>query len=327
MASDKKSSLLYILKILQENTDETHPLTYAMIGDKLYSNYGIEIERKTIASSIDILVEHGYDIVKCGKNGLYLGERDFEDGELLFLIDAIYSSKSMPSKYAKDLANRLTKNFSKFKKKRFNHLEKIDDETNTDNKQIFYNIEILNEAIEQKKKVEFQYAAYGIDKKLKLRGEGKVYKINPYFMVNNRGKYYLVCNYDKYNDFANYKIDYISTVKILDEPVKPIEVVSGDDRFSVKDYIKEHIYMMNGKTISAKLKILKEEKINDLIDWFGQSVDFSKSKNEIFAEFKVNEDSLIYWALQYGEFFEIVEPLETREKIKNRLKQILEKYN
>ena len=99
MASDKKSSLLYILKILQDNTDSNHLMTYAMIADKLYSSRGIEIERKTIASSVDILIEHGYDIVKCGKNGLYLGERDFEDGELLFLIDAIYSSKSMPTNY------------------------------------------------------------------------------------------------------------------------------------------------------------------------------------------------------------------------------------
>ena len=120
MASEKKSSLLYILKILQENTDENHTLTYADIGEKLYSGFGIEIERKTIASSIDILSEHGYDIVKCGKKGLYLGERDYEDGELLFLIDAIYSSNSMPTKYAKDLVSKLTQNYSRFKKKKFN---------------------------------------------------------------------------------------------------------------------------------------------------------------------------------------------------------------
>ena len=88
--------MLYILKILEEWTDDKHLMTYAMIIDKLYSVYGIEIERKTVASNVDVLIEHGFDIVKCGKNGLYLGERDYEDGELLFLIDAIYSSKSMP---------------------------------------------------------------------------------------------------------------------------------------------------------------------------------------------------------------------------------------
>ena len=327
MANDKKSSLLYVLKILQEYTDEKHLLTYAEIGEKLYSVYGVQIERKTIASTIDILAEHGYDIVKCGKNGLYLGSRDFEEGELLFLIDAIYSSKSMPSKYAKDLANRLSKSYSKFERKRFNHLEKIDDETKTDNKQIFYTIEILNDAIEQKKKVEFQYGAYDIDKKLKLRGDGKFYKINPYFMVNSRGKYYLVCNYDKYETLANYKIENIANIKILDEEEKPIEEICGDKKFSIRDYIKEHIYMVSGKTIDAKIKINTEDKINDFIDWFGKEVDIAKVNGEIIASLKVNEDSLIYWLLQYGEHFELIQPLTTRDKIKERLSGILKKYN
>ena len=138
MANEKKSAVFYILKILQEDSDENHKLTYQTIADKLYSNYGVEIERKTIACCIDLLEDQGYEIIKCGKNGLYLGERDFEEGELLFLIDAIYSSKSMPTKYAKDLAARLTKSFSKYEKKKFNHLEKIDDGTTTDFFQFFF---------------------------------------------------------------------------------------------------------------------------------------------------------------------------------------------
>lgn len=326
MANDKKSSLLYILKILQESTDEKHLLTYAGIAEKLYSGYGVEIERKTIANSVDILADFGYDIVKCGKNGLYLGTRDYEEGELLFLIDAIYSSKSMPSKYAKDLAERLSKSFSRFERKKFNHLEKIDDGAKPDNKQIFYTIELLNDAIEQKKKVEFQYVSYGVDKSLKFRGDGKFYKINPYFMVNSRGKYYLVCNYDKYNTLANYKIENIANIKVLDEQAKPIESVCGDNKFSIKEYIKEHIYMVTGVTIDAKIRIEKEEKVNDFIDWFGKDVSIAQNGNDIIACLKVNEDSLIYWLLQYGENFEILEPARTRNKMKETLEKILKKY-
>lgn len=326
MTSEKKSGLFYMLEVLKEYTDENHLMTYSMIAEKLEMLYGVTIERKTIASNIDVLTEQGFDIVKCGKNGLYLGARDFEEGELMFLIDAIYSSKSMPSKYAKDLAERLAKGFSKFKRKRFNHLEKFDDGSNTDNREIFYNIEILNEAIENRKKVEFQYGAYGIDKKLTLRGDGKVYKISPYFMVNSRGKYYLVCNYDKYDDLSNYKIECISNVRILDEDVKPIEAVCDSSRFSIKEYIKEHIYMMAGKTIHARVKIETQEKVNDFIDWFGKDVQFFKSGDKIEAMLKVNEDALVYWALQYGEHVEILEPESAREKIKKSLAKMLEKY-
>ena len=41
------------------------------------------------------------------------------------------------------------------------------------------------------------YQLFGVDskdKKLQFKREGKVYKINPYEMVNNHGKYYLGCN-------------------------------------------------------------------------------------------------------------------------------------
>lgn len=326
MASDKKSCLLYILNILKEYTDEKHLMTYQMIGDKLYDSFGILIERKTIASNIDVLTENGYDIVKCGKNGLYLGSRDFEEGELLFMIDAIYSSKSMPTKYAKDLVKRLTSSFSKYEKKRFNHLEKIDDGTRTDNREIFWTIEVLNDAIEQKKKVEFQYSAYGIDKKLAVKGDGKFYKINPYFMVNNRGKYYLVCNYDKYNDISNYKIECISNIKILDEDSKPIESIEGGEKFSIKDYMKEHIYMVAGGSVSAEVEITNPQRVNDFIDWFGKDVDIREVNGKIVASLKVNEESLVYWALQYAESVEILKPLSTREKMKTIIQKLSKKY-
>ena len=232
----------------------------------------------------------------------------------------------MPTKYAKDLVDRLTKNLSMHKKKRYKYLEKIDDGVRTDNKEIFWTIEILNEAIENKKKVEFQYGAYDIDKKLKLKGDGRFYKINPYFMVNNKGKYYLVCNYDKYNDISNYKIECISNTKIIDEDIKPITALPNNEKFSVKDYVKEHIYMVFGASVNATIKIKSEDKVNDFIDWFGKDVEFEKKDSEIFATLKVNEESLIFWALQYGQYVEVIKPLETRNKIREILKNMVSTY-
>lgn len=326
MISEKKGSVLYTLEVLKAYSDEQHLLTYDIIADKLYHGYGLEIERKTIARDISILQEFGYDIVKKGNRGLYLGFRDFEEGELLYLIDAIYSSKFMPTKYAKDLVERLTKNHSNFKKKKYKYLEKIDDGVRTDNKEIFWTIEILNEAIEKKKKVEFQYGAYGIDKKIKLKGDGKFYKINPYFMVNNKGKYYLVCNYDKYDDVSNYKIECISNIRILDEDIKSITELPNNQNFSVKDYVKEHIYMAFGGSVDAEVKLASEDKINDFVDWFGKDSSIECKNGEIIAKLKVNEESLIFWALQYGQHVEVLKPLETRNKIKKIVQDMLLKY-
>lgn len=324
--NDKKSSVLYVLEILQKYTDNQHMLTYSAISDKLRNIYDIEIERKTIARDIDILIDKGYDVVKNGNYGVYLGLRDFEEGELRYLIDAIYSSRSMPTKYAMDLVDKLTKDHSVYERKQYNHIEKLDDGSRSDNKQLFLTIEILNEAIEQGKKVEFQYGAYGLDKKLEVKNEGKFYKINPYYLVNNHGKYYLVCNYDKYDNLANYKVESITNIRIINEPIRPITTLPGQEDFSIKRYMQEHIYMMAGESVQAKLKVDKLEKVNDIISWFGDKIRLTQHNRDIFVDLKINEDSLIYWALQYGESVEILEPLETREKMKQTLKNILSKY-
>ena len=324
--SERKNSVLNVLEILRKYSDETHPLTYSQIIEKLNSNYDIEVERKTVARDIDILLSNNFDIVKCGNKGLYLSERKFTDGELLFLIDAIYSSRSIPVKDAKNLVEKLMDDYSIYEKRKFTHLEKIDVGKIVNNKQIFYTIELLNDAIEQGKKVEFQYNVFDIDKKLKPKKDGKVYKVNPYFLVNNHGKYYLVCNYDKYDNLGNYKIECISNIKILNEDIKPLKSLPGQEKFSINKYMEEHIYMLAGKSVKTTIKIENEDRINDIVSWFGDKIHLYKLNNEIFADFTVDEDSLVYWAMQYGQTVEVLEPEETREKIKTLLRDMIKKY-
>ena len=326
MVSQKKSSVLYILDILREYTDSNHCLTYAGIIDKLKSLYDLDIERKTVARDIDLLIYKGYDIIKRGNNGVYLASRKLEEGELLYLIDAVYSSKSIPSKYAKELVEKLTEDYSIYDKKRYKYLEKLDDQSKTNNKQLFYTIEILNQAIEQGKKVEFQYLTYGLNKQKELKYDGKKYKISPYFMVNNHGNYYLVCNYDKYNNLANYKIESIANINILDEQARPLTSLPNTENFSVSKYISEHIYMVTGKTVSAKLKVASQKYINDIVGWFGDNISFNLAGDQIYAHLTVNEEALVYWALQYAEQVEVLEPQSTRDKIKGVLNVLNKKY-
>lgn len=85
--------------------------------------------------------------------------------------------------------------------------------------------------------------------------------------------------------------------------------------------------MFGRKTVFAKMKMLNSYAINVVMDWFGVNARISKKDDEVFAEIETNEDALIYWALQYGESVELVSPLETREKIKEKIKNINNQYN
>ena len=40
-----------------------------------------------------------------------------------------------------------------------------------------------------------------------------------------------------------------------------------------------------------------------------------------------NQDALRYWALQYGPYVEIIEPVELRESLRDDVKKMFEKYS
>ena len=82
--TNQKLKLLYLLKILNEKTDENHCLTTQELIDEL-ALYDIRAERKSIYDDIECLNVFGYEVeyIKAKKGGgYYLAERDFELPEL-----------------------------------------------------------------------------------------------------------------------------------------------------------------------------------------------------------------------------------------------------
>ena len=57
MIENKKSSIILILKVLEEYTDEEHLLTQQQIIDKISQLYNIDLERKSVSNSISLLIE------------------------------------------------------------------------------------------------------------------------------------------------------------------------------------------------------------------------------------------------------------------------------
>lgn len=325
--SDKKLSILYLLDILKQYTDENHSLTYSEIDQKLQTKFGIRLDAKTIAKYVNLLQDYGIDIKKRGNNGCSIISRNFDTSELCFLIDAIFSSRSISSQYAKNLIQILLKESSIYEKNKYNYIYKADEIARINNKEFFYTIDTISRAIEENKQISFTYNEVLLNKKLKARFDGKEFIINPYFMINNHGKYYLVCNYDKYNSLSNYKIENISNIKILDTKIKPLQLLKDSQNFDISSYINEHIYMFSGKTIQTTIKIKNPKVLNDIVDWYGENIIVKEKDNEIFISFNVNEQAFLYWALQYGLNIEIIKPKSTRDKYIEILKEIINKYN
>ena len=201
----------------------------------------------------------------------------------------------------------------------------------TPNKQLFYSIDILNEAIEFGKQVEFEFLEFtaGNELKPRTRADGTVrnYIINPYRIVMARGNYYLICNYDKYDYISDYRIDRIINIQLSDSSAKDIRNVKGCEQgFNLSDYMASHIYMFSGPLVHATLRV-KKYILNDIADYFGTAVDFSdETETDITVRVKVYEQDLFLWAVQYAEHVVVLSPDSLRDKVKERLEYALKLY-
>mgnify|MGYP000224842975 FL=1 len=322
-SSNKKLSILYTLQVLRDYSDENHLLSQNDIVIKINNIYGMTCERKSIATNIDSLIDFGYDIVKTNA-GSYLASREFEPSEIRFLVDAVFSSKSINSKQSRELAKKLSEFLSVYQRKQYKYVYKTDELNRTDSKELFYNVDIINEAIENNKQIEFDYIRNGYKSN---NTKKHPYIVNPYCLINNQGKYFLVCNYDYFDEIGNYKLERIHNIKILDTPIKPVTQVKGfENGLDIAKYVNENIYMFATKTINATVKIHREEAANYVEEWFGKNASLYEKENSIFADITANETSLIYWCLQYGEDIELLSPKDTRDKIKEIVKQINKRY-
>ena len=318
---------LKVLEILRQESDKRHPLTLQKIADKLAEecdSTGTHGNRHTARAYVEALQENDYPIMRTSR-GYYL-EPNFEDGELRMLIDSVLFS-NLPHDTAKKLIEKLKNLGNKRFKPKVRHVYNLSSLKRSDNEQILKSIDIISEAVVAHKKISFTYNSYGTDFLLHPR-RTEPYKVSPLQMVTTNARYYLIANTDGHDNISHYRIERMTDVKILDEPVR--ELLSGSnpvtdcvDGLNLPKHMTEHIYMFSGKSIRVKFWTA-EFMMNCLVDWFGK--DFHILKNQdgrILVEVKVNEHAIKYWTMQFGEFVEVVTPVTLREEIYQTAEKIM----
>lgn len=344
----KKLLMFDILDILKKNTDSEHTLSQKEIQEILKKEYNMAVDRKSVKVNLMNLEEIGYEIcysetVRTSKNpktgekeeNIIMSDfflmRDFDDSELRLLIDSLLFSTHLPYSQCKNLVEKLEGLSNSYFKARVKHIATMPNDK-TNNQQIFYNIDVLDEAIEKKKKVAFKYLEYDTSLKQVTKktvdGTPREYVVSPYQMAAKEGKYYLICNYDKYDDISNYRLDRITDIHILDEKGKPFKSLKGANGqpLNLSEYMKEHVYMYSSATSRAKLRIVNAM-ISDVVDMFGKDVIFSdQSETHVTADVKANETAVLQFAKNYAPDVIVLEPERLREQAIADLKKGLEGY-
>lgn len=329
MVENKKASIILILKVLQEYSDEDHFLTQQDIIDKVDELYGIELERKSVAFSILLLQELDYDINKSPKGGYALLSRDFDNSEIRYITDALFSSKSLSAKQAAELSKKLNSCLSRYQRKDYNYIFKSSEINRSENKELFYALELIEEAKRRGKRISFQYLTYDENGKPYTKMDGYRYIVSPYYLVNSGGRYYLICNYrEKYRAITWFRIDYMLNPKIEEEwPIKSIESLKGVKEFDIAKYLNDNIYLLDGDVINATIQIETPNSIQFVVDWFGKNAKIYKKNDKLLADIKCNESALFYWYMQYSETLTLISPQSLIDRVKNEAERILNKYD
>jgi len=326
MLFDKRNAKFYILEILREYSDENHLLTQQDIIDKLHSIYQVDMERKTVSANLYLLQDLDYDVV-IEKKGCYLGEREFNETEVKYLVDAIYSSKAISSENANNLSKKLYSTLSKYQRNDYTYVYKSKELTRTNNKEFFYNISIITEAIKNKKKIEFDYLTYDKKGNLVNRREDYKYIVSPYFLVNNFGNYYILGNIYPHDNHSNFRVDYIKNINILNEDIIPYEKITtmGKD-FNITKHMNDHVYMFGGNIVTAKILVKEEYAVTYIYDSFGKNAKLQNEGDKLYAYIRTDDRAFVYWALQYAKLYTVIEPENVKNEIINILTESLDSY-
>jgi len=321
----KKLALLRILQILHKYSDLKHPLTQEKIAYYLDSEYGIVIERKAISRNISLLMDADVEIGHC-RDGYYLETREFEDTELKLLVDSVLCNQNITAKHSADLIEKLCKLSNKYFRSHVKNVYAVKDWNKSDNSALFFNIEMIDMAINEGKQVQYDYNKYGKDKKLH---KSSFQRATPYQLIVHNQRYYLMGYSEYWGNMIFHRLDRITNIKIYDAPAYPLKKIPGyESGIDYKKISTTMPYLHSDKP--ERVEMLAEAWVIDqVVDWFGKDLAVRETEDpeKIIISLWANPYAMSLWALQYVNYIEVISPAHLRNKIRDFLKTGFDKYS
>ena len=327
--TNQKLKLLYLMKILTEQTDEEHALTISGIINEL-SKYDISAERKSLYNDMELLRAFGLDVI-CKKTktfDYYIGNREFELPELKLLVDAVQSSKFITKKKSSELIKKIESLTSSHLAKQLQRQVFVSDRVKAINETIYYNVDALHNAIAQNRMVSFKYFEYTLEKKKQYRKNGADYIVSPYALSWVNDNYYLVSHYAKYaGELTHFRVDRMTDIKILEGKRTNIQDVIGSKEFNIAKYSQQMFSMFSGEAENIQL-LFDASLINVVIDRFGEEIFISKQGDEHFAVgVKVAiSTAFMAWLFQFGDKVRIISPKSLVDEMKSMAESVANLY-
>lgn len=326
---NQKLKLIYILDILKKYSDEENPLNAVDIARYL-ENLGITAERKAIYDDIEQLEFYGCDVIKTAtpKKGWFIGDREFEVPEIYLLSDAVRSAQFISAKKTRELLGKLNGMLSVNQAKRRENGVFFASTEKTGNEEIYYNIDEISRAIEEKRQIKIKYSQRWFDENRNVTRNVKEMIINPYALCWQDDHYYLLGNHAKYDNLIHLRLDRISSAQIMPDNARHFSEVSEyTEFFDTADYTHKLFGMYGGEL--SDVELCCNRKITEqVLDRFGEEIFITNvTDNEFRIKVKAAlSDALVTWIINYGENLRVVKPDILKEMVINRAETVLGNY-
>ena len=266
LQKDNQRRLLLLLKLLYEQTDETHFVSGADIL-RYWEDASIRANRKNVYGDVQLLLDAGHDIirVKSKQNRYFIGSRIFELPELKLLADAVASSHLVTEKKSAALLQKLGRLTSVHNAGHLNRPVYMEGTTKPGNEAIYYGIDAIQTAIHMRQAISFQYYEYTPKKEKVLKHKGYRYVFSPYALIWNRDFYYAVGWSQKHGKLAQFRVDRMTRIRQSDAEY------TADPSFDPAGYVREVFGMYHDETQRMTL-LCENHAMKNVIDRFGEDV-------------------------------------------------------
>lgn len=322
--SKSKLKLLYLQKILQEETDAEHGLTMSQIIARL-AEYGVSAERKSIYDDIKALREFDIDVRSYPRNPVEyaIERRDFSLGELMLMVDAIQSCRAITERQARMLTVNVKQLATNREQELLERRIHVEGRIKAKSEGVLHIVDEVHEAMRRRCKMEFAYLRTGMDGVRHETRDGKLHKVTPVSVSYDEGFYYLSAWDESHGDMAEYRLDRMAKVRVLvDEPASR-EAKAGRARSAGVGAVMFGHFA--GEAVTATLAAAPG-KVEIITDRFGWAAEFLEPRDgEARARVRVCKSEQFFgWVAGMGKAVRIVAPESLVEEYRAYLRYLLE---
>lgn len=304
----RKIKLLKLLELLRSDSDESNPMTTSDLCGRL-EKMGIVCDRRTLSKDISLLNEHGYEIMSTTvghEKGYYIDDRGFSVPELKILIDAVQASSFITEKKTRELVEKLAQLGGNHRAELLKgNLVCFNTRKHT-NEHIFYNVDALEQAVEQQKKVLFRYFTLNERGEKVYRRDGHRYVVEPVALVFNEDNYYVITYSDRYDSTVTYRVDRMDGVAVVEEPISEKAVQL---RQEMAQYT-EQVFKMYGGQLEDVVLEFEDTLVGVVFDKFGENTQMMRvGEKKCVATVKVRVSPTFWgWLFQFAGEMRVLSP-------------------